>query len=198
MRTPRCLPALGYRRSDQLLIDATQIIPLPESLDYEIKIRTQAKETKKVKTVRQEIFRRFWSQLIERSRARTGLFANRSTSTDHWLSGGIGRAGFSLSLSLIEDRARAECYIRIGKDNDVANKAAFSALRDKRETIEAGFGDSLDWQELPDRSGSRICKDLPGGWKTAEGEWPDLQDRMIDAIIRLERALKQPVQGLKI
>lgn len=47
---------------EQVLIDATQIIPLPEAADYEVKIREQAQEAKKVCTKRQEILRKFWTQ----------------------------------------------------------------------------------------------------------------------------------------
>ena len=51
---------------------------------------------------------------------------------------------------------------------------------------------------LPNRIGCRICADLPGGWKTPEPDWPDLQDRMLNAMVRLEAALKAPVQALRV
>ncbi len=193
-----CIRLKPYKMGDQVLIDATQIIPLPESEEYEIKIKEQVKETKKVRTARQEIFRRFWAQLIERSKASTPLFANRSTSSDHWLSAGIGRAGTWLNLVLTEGRARAECYIHHGKNSEARNTAAFNALFAQRAAIDGAFGQPLDWQDLPNRSGCRICFDLDGGWKTPESEWPELQDRMIETIIRLEKALKAPIQALKV
>ena len=191
-----CIRLRPYKLDNKVLIDAEQIIPLPEAAEYEVKIRAQAQETRKAKTARQEIFRRFWAQLIERSRASTQLLANRSTTSDHWISAGIGRAGFWLSLSLTEDRARVECYIRSGKEGDDRSKAAFRALLAQREAIERAFGGTLDWQELPDRIGSRICEDLEGGWRTPETEWPALQDRMIETMIRLERALRDLIHRL--
>ena len=193
-----CVRLKPYRMGEELLIDAAQIIPLPEAADYEIKVRAQAQEIKKVRTARQEIFRRFWAQYIDRSRGKTTLYANRSTSSDHWISAGIGRSGFGLNASLTEDRARGECYISMGKESDQRNKAAFRALHDRKGEIEQAFGGPLDWQELPNRIGCRICADLPGGWKTPEPEWPDLQDRMLSAMVRLEAALKAPVQGLRV
>src|SRR6185437_11029797 len=153
-----------------ILVDVTQIIPLPEAEEYEIKIRAQAQENRKIRTGRQEIFRRFWAQLIDRSKSQTQLLANRSTTEDHWLTAGIGRAGFHLNLSLTEDRARIECYIRKGKDSDIWNLAAFNALKAQKEQIESVFGAPLDWQELPERSGCRICFDLDGGWRLPEQE----------------------------
>lgn len=195
----RCIRLRPYKMDSQVLVDATQIIPLPEAADYEVKIREQAQETKKVRTKRQEIFRRFWAQFIESSIAKTELFRNRSTTTDHWLSAGIGRFGFSLSASVTEDRARAECYIRIGKDNESGNKAAFNALLQQRETIEKAFGGELTWEALPNKIGCRISKDrVGGGWKVPEPGWPVIQDWLVDTAIRLDRALKGPIQALKI
>jgi hypothetical protein len=37
-----------------------------------------------------------------------------------------------------------------------------------------------------------------GGWQSPEADWPELQDRMIDALIRLDAALRKPVQELNV
>jgi hypothetical protein len=39
--------------------------------------------------------------------------------------------------------------------------------------------------------------DEDGGWKTPEADWPALQDRMLEKMMRLEAALKGPIQSLK-
>ncbi len=192
-----CIRLKPYRLGADVLIDATQIIPLPEAADYEIKVRSRELEVKKVLSTRKELLRRFWSIYIDRSKVKTPLYASRSSTTDHWLSAGIGRSGFALTASVTEDRARIECYISMGKDSDQRNKAAFQALYARKAEIEEAFGGPLDWQELPTRIGCRICTDLAGGWKLPEHEWPELQDRMLTAILKLEAALKGPVAGLK-
>ncbi|MDA3915280.1 DUF4268 domain-containing protein [Oleiagrimonas sp.] len=145
---------------------------------------------------RHDLFRLFWAQLIERSLPHTQLFANRSATSDHWLSLGVGRTGFSLCVSITQTRTRAECYIRLPNDDGERSNQAFEALRSQRQAIEGAFGEALEWQPLPDRSGSRICLDMPGGWKLPEAEWPQLQDKLIDAITRLDRALRDPIQKL--
>lgn len=192
-----CLRLRPYRSGTDILIDATQIIPLPESADYEVKVRAQEKEKRKVQGVRQDIFRRFWSQLIARSKQRTQLLAKRSTSSQHWISAGIGRSGFELDASLREDGAKVECYIRLsgGKEQ---SEAAFRALLARKDEIEARFGEPLVWEDLPGRLGCRISKELPGGWGVPESEWLSLQDRLIDNLARLEGALKKPIQELKV
>jgi hypothetical protein len=195
----RCIRLCPYNMNGKVLVDATQIIPLPEAADYEVKIRQQARETQKVRNKRQEILRKFWSQFIDVSSKTTELFANRSPTSDHWLSVGIGRAGFSLIASLTEDRARIECSIRIGKDNSAGNKAAFQALLAQRTEIETAFGGKLDWEELPTRTSSRISIDLgAGGWRSPESEWKAVQDWMTVTSIKLENAFKAPIQSLKL
>lgn len=193
-----CIRFQPYKLGDTMLIDVSQIIPLPEAADYEVKVREQEQEVRKVRTVRQDIFRKFWSQLIERSKLKTQLLANRSTSSDHWLSAGIGRSGFGLSLSLTEDRTRVECYIRDASKPDVWNTAAFEALKAKKEQIETSFGQSLYWDELPGRKGCRISYDMDGGWKLPAESWVEHQDQMITALIKFEAALRVPIQQLNV
>lgn len=192
-----CIRLRPYRMGNEILIDATQIIPLPEATDYEVKLRAQEKEKRKVLGARQEVFRKFWAQLIERSKTRTQLLANRTTTVDHWLSAGIGRSGFTLTASLVQNEGQVECYIRV-PGGEEKSTAAFQSLLGQRDQIEAKFGGSLDWQDLPGRQGCRICKELPGGWKSPESEWPEMQDRIINAFIQLEAALKKPIQDLKL
>jgi hypothetical protein len=192
-----CVRLRPYRMANEVLIDATQIIPLPESADYEVKIRAQEQEKRKVVSARQEIFRKFWSQTIERSKGRTGLLAGRSTSADAWISTGIGRNGFWLSLVLKQERSVVECYIRMGQDAD-RSFSAFDALRMQKNMIESAFGGPLDWLDLPGRYGCRISTEMDGGWRSPESEWPVLQDHLIDGLIRLDAALRKPIQDLKI
>jgi hypothetical protein len=192
-----CIRLRPYRHGADVFLDVTQIIPLPESADYEVKVRAQEKEKRKVLGVRQEIFRKFWTQFIERSKARTQLLAGRSATTDHWLSAGIGRTGFWLNVVLTQHEGQVDCYMRL-PGGEAKSTSAFNALMARKEEIETKFGEALDWQELPGKQGSKISKDLVGGWKSPESDWPDMQDRLIDALIRLEAALKRPIQDLAL
>jgi hypothetical protein len=194
-----CIRLRPYKMGGEILIDATQIIPLPESADYEVRLRAQEKGRRRVEGARQEIYRRFWTQYIERSKARTQILASRTTSSAHWLGAGMGRAGFGLNSVIKQNTSRVECYIGIpGDKGGEQTAAAFTTLQRKQKEIEAAFGEPLDWQELQGRQACRICKILQGGWKSPEAEWPTIQDRMIDSVIKLEAALKKPVQELKL
>lgn len=148
---------------------------------------------------RPEVLKRFWMQFIERSKASTPLFASRSPSGDHWLSAGVGRTGFNLMVSHRKDSSRVALYMHLPNDPDGSRtKAAFDALYDRKQEIEGAVGQALEWQRLPNRIGTRICLNIPGGWESPEAAWPDLQDTMIELATRLADAVRGPVAQLQV
>ncbi|MBF0456938.1 MAG: DUF4268 domain-containing protein [Nitrospirae bacterium] len=197
-----CIRLKPYKIDGKVLIDATQIIPLPEAAEYEIKIKTQVQETRKVQTTREEALRRFWTQFIERSKEKTPLFSGRAPQKNNWLTVGAGKVGFWIEVSLKENRARAKYYIKgIDKDRERAtkwSKAVFQELEKQRETIEKAFGGTLEWQPLPNKISCQICRDFDYNWLSGEQVWTEIQDRLIDAVICLESALRQPIENLHV
>jgi hypothetical protein len=193
-----CVRLKPYKLDGQVLMDLQQLIPLPEAEEYETKIRAQQQENRLSETSRHAMLRRFWRQLIERSRPKTALFSNRTGSKDQWIGVTLARTGFNLNIVLLREESRVECYIDLGKNSDEKNLAAFKQLEQQKQTIESAFGDKLDWQELEESRACRIYKFLKGGWDGPEAEWGKLQDELIDAAIRLENALKAAIQSLTI
>lgn len=193
-----CVRLKPYKLEGQVLMDIQQLIPLPEAEEYETKIRAQQQENRLAETSRDAMLRRFWRQLIERSRPKTALFSNRTGSKDQWIGVTLGRTGFNLNIVILREESRVECYIDLGKNSDEKNLAAFKTLEQQKQAIEPAFGERLDWQELEDSRACRICKFLKGGWDGPEAEWGKLQDELVDAAIRLEKALKAPIQSLMI
>jgi hypothetical protein len=147
---------------------------------------------------RQQVLRRFWTQFIERSKTSTQLFANRSSTTDHWVSAGIGRTGYWLSVSLTQDVGRSEIYIRLANDDGPRTKQAFNILHAQKAEIETRFGGMLDWQPLPNRAGSRICVEIPGGWKLPEPQWQPFQDQLIQLSVQLVDAVREPILAIEV
>jgi hypothetical protein len=193
-----CIRLKPYRLGEQVVVDIQQIIPLPEAEDYETKVRAQQEENRRAESERDAMFRRFWRQLIERSKARSSRFAGRTGSKDNWIGTSFGRNGFRLVFVLNKQDSRVECYIDLGEDSDDRNLAALKALEQQRTAIETAFGEKLEWQELPDKRACRICRIWEGGWLTPEAEWPILQERLVEGMTRLEKALALPIQNLNI
>ncbi len=136
----------------------------------------------------------FWEELLKRANKRTSLHGRISPSKEHWIEASAGRSGLSFNYIILLKEARVELYIDTGDGE--TNQHIFSQLFAQRDNIEAVFGDSLDWQALEGRRACRIAYHLKNGGLTDQDAWSTIQDAMIDAMIRLEKALKPRIKQL--
>jgi hypothetical protein len=85
---------------------------------------------------------------------------------------------------------QVELYIDCGQEPE----AMFDKLMASKDAIETQFGGSLEWQRLEEKRACRIRKVLEvGGYRADEAKWPEVQDAMIDAMVRLQAAHTQAV-----
>ena len=141
---------------------------------------------------------RFWETLLERASHRTKLHSGISAGRLGWISTGAGRSGLSYPYVIAKTAGRVELYIDRGKGKKAENKQLFDALKRRRSAVESAFGDTLSWERLDDRRSCRIAYSIgTGGYRSNESDWPTIQDAMIDAMIRLEKALAPHIAGLK-
>ncbi len=194
----RCIRLKPYRMDGgPLLIDVQQLIPLPEASDFQTQIGAKRQAERQERSERHEVRYRFWEGLLPLARARSEVHANRSPTTDYWLAGSAGRAGFQFTYVIREQDSQVELWIGQGAGQRERNKAAYMALRGQHEAIEREFGAELDWQELPDKEGCRIRALLPGGYRAPIEHWPEIQAGMVDAMVRLDHALRQRIASLR-
>lgn len=187
----RCVRLKPYRLEDgRVLMDIQQLIPLPEATEFQTQIGAKRQAERKERVERHDLRYRFWEALLARAKDRNPVHANRSPSKDTWTSGSIGRAGFSISYGLRQRDNSVYLWI----DN---NKAAFDALMAEKDAIEAEFGAPLHWREEEGQLGRAISYTQDGGYRSDPDEWPAIQERMIDAMLRLDRAMRPRVQALR-
>ncbi|NLG50994.1 MAG: DUF4268 domain-containing protein [Chloroflexi bacterium] len=153
--------------------------------------------TKKELAERYIIRERFWATLLERARTKTKLHANISPSRYSWISTGAGKSGLSFSYVVRQHDAQVELYIDRGKDADRENKAIFDELAKAKAEIEAAFGGPLEWERLDGKRACRISFKFEGGGYRDDDMWLGIQDSMIDAMVRLEKALRPHIDTLK-
>lgn len=156
----------------------------------------QAGETKKELAERHLLRMEFWKQLLERAKGRTTLHGRISPSPDHWISASAGKSGLGYNYVIRTEDAQVELYIDRGDADQ--NKQIFDALHARQDEIHAVFGRSLEWQRLDAKRASRIRDVFPDGGLRDQQKWPEIQEQMIEAMIRLERALKPEIQRLKL
>ena len=76
------------------------------------------------------------------------------------------------------------------------NKQRFDKLFEYKEEIEKAFGDKLVWERLDNRRASRISYNFDGIGLGDKNEWDGLQEKMIETMIRLEKAFKKYINQL--
>lgn len=158
----------------------------------------EAGKTKKELAERYVIRKQFWAGLLERARDKTKLHANISPGQHSWIGTGAGKYGLTYNYVIRQHDGDVELYIDRGKDRDTENKSIFDSLAESKDAIEAAFGGSLDWQRLDGKRACRIKNNIGLGGYRDESQWPEIQVAMVDAMIRLEKALRSHVAKLKV
>jgi hypothetical protein len=195
----RCVRMKPYRMLDgTVLLDVQQLIPLPEAATFQTQIGVKKQAERQSQSTRNELRLKFWQALLEYAKTKTDLHANRSPSYDGWISGSIGRGGFSLTYSTRRTDSQVELWISLGSGQTARNKAAFKALETRKAEIEADFGSALEWQELPEGEGCRVRYVMEGGYRSPQEQWPSIHAKLTDAMIRLDRAMRSRVASLTV
>jgi Domain of unknown function (DUF4268) len=153
-------------------------------------------EVKKDIAGRPHIRRRFWTQLLGRAKERTRLHNAVSPGDRSWMSTGAGKSGLGWSYDILQDAVQVSLYIYRGADEE--NMRIFEALLSARDEIEHDYGGPLEWQPMEGKRGCRIRERFESGGYRDEERWPEIQDAMIDAMVRLEKALKPHIAKLPI
>lgn len=145
-------------------------------------------ETKEKLSERHTLRERWWTQLLSEAKKRTRLHANRSPGKDNWVGAGAGRSGLAYNYLVLQHGTGIELYIDTGDQNE--NERIFDKFYDNKDGIEAVFGDNLSWQRLDTKRACRIAKYYEdGGYRSDEDKWPELQNRVINAMISFHKAI---------
>ncbi|HZG52214.1 MAG TPA: DUF4268 domain-containing protein [Pyrinomonadaceae bacterium] len=135
-------------------------------------------------------------RLLTLSEGRTTLEGRLPPSARDFIEIGAGVGGLHFRYVVGLKRTRVELYI--ARPDATANKSIFDKLKSHKGEIEAAFGGELVWDRLPAGRSSRIAYPLAnGGSEGDEARWEMVQHAMIDAMSRLEKALRPFISGLR-
>lgn len=154
-------------------------------------------DVKKERAERYAVRQRFWTQLLEKAAQKTDIHANATPSERHYstVSAGISGLYYGYNLSM-KGSAWVELYInRTGGAEE--NERIFDRLMTQREAIESAFGEPLDWQRNEGANPCRVQKHIAASDWEDEGRWGEIQDAMIDAMIRLDKAFGPHIAKLR-
>lgn len=191
----KCIRIVPYRDGERTLVDIQEIIPLPEVAEYQVRIREKEQKERSERVGRQ-IIPKFWQMLLKRGEDRCQLHSRMSPSERPYIGASTGVRGLNFFYVAAQHHSRVELYIDRG-DAEI-NNAVFNELLEHKDEIETVSRLSLDWQGLFGKRACRIAYLMnSGGYRDDESNWPKLQDEMIEAMIRLEKAISAHLPVLK-
>jgi hypothetical protein len=100
------------------------------------------------------------------------------------------RPGISLSYIIRKADSRVELHVQRGERTD----AMFHYLQSHRAEIEQAYGRPLHWRERRERKLLRIQEVIEGGFLSPDESWPSIHEKLVDAMIRLDKAVRPLLQ----
>ncbi len=193
----QCFKVTPYMLGEELILDIQQIIPTPEAADFMIGMSTKDNEEKATHDTqkhRHKLRHAFWEVALERLRADgVDLFRNISPTKDHWLSAGSGMRSVPFQMIFGKDEARVEVSLQRSEASE--NKWVFDQLLAEKASIEAAFGDQLDWRRMDDKKASRIVYAKPFDGYNRD-TWPEMVLWLSEHIRKLEKSFRDPLARL--
>ncbi len=182
----RCVRLRPHRTVDgRVLLDIQTLIPLPEAETFLTGIGAKQAAEQKERSEREVLLGRFLDALATRAAAKTELHKGRTPDAGMGVLFGLYRNGFSFNYVVGKDQSRVELLIQ--RDDGVTRMAQ---LREAAPAIEGAFGGALAWLEKEGVRQRRVAQAFQGGYRSDEAAWPSLHNGMIDAMIRLEAAMR--------
>lgn len=185
-------PASFYLlKLEAIRIGASDPAPLLTLIVGPSEASREAGEAKQEIVERYKIRYRFWTGLLDYAKTRTKLHAGISPSQDSWVSASAGAPGLRYEYGIHKHAGSAYLTIDFGKGADEETKAYFDWLAENRDAIEGVFGRPLEWKKT---EGVRACRIIArvtvGGYRDDEERWPAIYEALVDAMIRLDKALR--------
>ncbi len=139
----------------------------------------------------------FWGGLLEKAASKTKLYSGVAPSKDNWLYTGAGKSGLWWSFIITMDHGMVQLCINLGPDKKDETDKIFEQIRSHQEEIEKVFGEKLSWIKRKEILVCRIESFSQLGGLRDEEKWEQIQEDMIDRMVRLEKALKPSLAKIR-
>ncbi|MEM9762078.1 MAG: DUF4268 domain-containing protein [Pseudomonadota bacterium] len=137
----------------------------------------------------------YWTSFSEYVKDKGARLSVRPQTKDHWHPFAIGRSGIQINGTVSSEKNRIGVELYFHSDD---NKAGIHGLAADQAEIEAEFGETLEWQERPDKRASRIAIYRHGVDPADLASYPDLHAWMLDRIVRMQAVFSERVKRLDL
>ncbi len=138
---------------------------------------------------RQEAYRRFFQEVIDDLRQTHRFTGARKGQPQSWylFTSGISGVYYGASFAL-GNRVRVELYLDTG--DAASTKELFDRLYEQRSSIEATFGEGLEWERLNEKRASRVAIYREGSIDQGPEKLMEIKKWVIDRLLRFKRVLE--------
>lgn len=196
----RCVRMKPYVYDNKPIIDVQQVLPLPEAEDYQVRVRNkvQSEKSSRSENTKEKRFREFWTGLLEKANKASDLHKRCSPSKR----GFVETASHGIHMMYVLQSGEERVSLTIHRPTVDETNAIFDELFAQKNEIEAEFGDKLEWMRIDGKMTSRVRYVISGKNSFSDDQtWDKLQDEMVGAMYRLEKAVGPRIQkyrdGLK-
>ncbi|WP_170037561.1 DUF4268 domain-containing protein [Georgenia soli] len=131
--------------------------------DWTKRVHTENAAAAGTRTPRQSAYEALWQLVLDQVHAKYPSWTSaRAASRDSWITMPFGTSGAWYAFVCSGPRPRVELYF--GSSDADENQAMFDRFLARREYLETGYGESLDFQPLPGRKACRIAAWGPEGY----------------------------------
>lgn len=195
----QCFKVTPFENNGTLLLNIEQIIPMRESEEYVISMadKTQESINTQEKLKLKDSPAEFWKEFLKKMNEKSTLFHHVNPSERKYILGLTGISGILWGQSIVKSAASTEIYL--GRKSKEKNKFIFDELIKSKEEIEKQFGESLNWERLDNKDACRIRGPMMENVNyTNKDDWSKMIGFMVDSILRMEKAFKEPLSRVKL
>lgn len=140
----------------------------------------------------------FWKSLLERRKNMTNFYEDISPGTNNFIGKEAGKSGLYFYFTITNNFGQVKLYIDRGKDKKEENKKMFDSLYEHKKEIEEIFGEELNWERRDTQIFSEIRKRYNFSTFDDRTTWGNIQEKMIEGMVRLEEAFRKYINELEI
>lgn len=180
-----------WRIGDSSVAPKLNVVSKPN--DWSRKVSKAAADDKLSETrVKQ---REYWDAFhkVLNDKGRGDILGNRTPQPASWMGYGVGRTDFRVSAVMQRSKKRIQTELYISGSDA---KAFFGLLRQQKDEIERDFGDTLDWQELPEKQDCRIAHERREVDPFDESDWPRQHEWLADRLITMRGVFSDRIRDL--
>lgn len=192
----RCVRLKPYVNGQQTLIDAQQVVPLPEAEEYMVQMKEKEQAERSEQAARHSERRAFWTLVLPEITKATGKWKNCSPSDSDWIAAPSGVKGVRWVLRVRQNDCALDLYIDAGPGSQLWNKSVYDSLYSRRREIDSAFGGELSWFRLDGKQASCLtCYPDKIGYRSDREKWPLAARAFADCAKRLDLAVRPYLEG---